>query len=706
MFDPRLGPLLLRASLVACAVLVTAGAVLGLRGTPSAPPPPAGEKPAPAADALPPGAVAAIGTTQFRQVSWHKRVFFAADGNSLVVTDDGNTVRTWDPADGRLRHELPVPGARFGDADFAPAAGLLAVVGTFVPDEPPGKSEHRAWLIDVPRRAVVHTLRLPEVAHSVGHAVRITPDGKRVFTMLDGDLRVWDARTGDELIRQSVRSPGGPGALAVSSDGKTVVFGRHDLAAWEWETGREPKPFATLGGFGTELFAFAPGGTTLYVQPYGGGPLRAWDVAAGRQVGTFDVGYPPAALGFSPDGRTLAVAYREQSRGREPPRAVVLWDVGTGKEVGRLPLGRASVGRPGWSPDGTKIAAGSSYRVFAWDVKTGRQRAPPAAGHEGVIGALAFGPGGTLYTASDDGTIRSWDAATGRPGLELPHDHWVRDLAVSPDGALVAGSALRNDLRVWDAATGKPRFRLLGNGELGGKRVVRFVAGGTRLVAWGDDEFLRVWDVRTGKLLAENRTGPAPDPDDPFADRMFLRGIADAADVSPDGTAFALGSGKTIRLLDPMTGRERRSLDAGPDAVRQVAFSPDGKRLAVARQGKPVETKLPDGRTRRSAGDEYPVSVVDLATGKPVWTATAEGSWPGLAYSPDGSRVAVVSNVFKKASRVWVWDAATGAGVGRIELPRRGTRVAFSADGRHLAVAFDDTTALVYDLAAALAPKK
>src|SRR4029079_12750427 len=85
------------------------------------------------------------------------------------------------------------------------------------------------------------------------------------------------------------------------------------------------------------------------------------------------------------------------------------------------------------------------------------------------ITAFAFGPDGRLFTGSDDHTIRSWDVA-GKPGLELMHDYWVRGVDVSPDGSLVAGSALGDDLHIWDAKTGTERFMLLGHGRGGGAR--------------------------------------------------------------------------------------------------------------------------------------------------------------------------------------------------------------------------------------------
>lgn len=294
--------------------------------------------------------------------------------------------------------------------------------------------------------------------------------------------------------------------------------------------------------------------------------------------------------------------------------------------------------------------------------------------------------------------------------LVLSQDGWVRGLAVSPDGTLVAGSALRNDLRVWDAKTGKLRFKLLGNGAMGGKRRVQFSADGKYLLASGDDELIRVWEVRNGKLISEQSTSPPrakSDSDDPFEKRMqFMRASFEAADISPNGAALALTSAKGLRLLDPMTGQEQQTASVGSNRPHAIAFSPDAKRVAVAYRGKPVRTKLPDGRTRFSTEEACPVAIWDLASGKRLWTATVEGNWPEVAYAPDGSKVAAVSSVWQGPSRVWVWDAATGREAARIELPHRGQHLAFDRSGKRLAVSLDDTTALVYNLETSLKPAK
>ena len=95
-----------------------------------------------------------------------------------------------------------------------------------------------------------------------------------------------------------------------------------------------------------------------------------------------------------------------------------------------------------------------------------------------------------------------------------------------------------------------------------------------------------------------------------------------------------------------------------------MAFSPDGKRLASASQGRTVK-------------------VWDAATGQE--TLTFKGGDSTVVFSPDGKRLAAAS---AEDMTVKVWDALTGVETltlkGHTDPPMA---VAFSADGKRLASA-------------------
>ncbi len=90
----------------------------------------------------------------------------------------------------------------------------------------------------------------------------------------------------------------------------------------------------------------------------------------------------------------------------------------------------------------------------------------------------------------------------------MPHGHWVRAIAVSPDGRFLASSSLDDFVRLWDLSSGKEVYKLPGHGLHGGRRTVGFTPDGRRFLSWGDDLYLRIWDVQTGKVLIENAVRP------------------------------------------------------------------------------------------------------------------------------------------------------------------------------------------------------
>jgi WD40 repeat protein len=124
---------------------------------------------------------------------------------------------------------------------------------------------------------------------------------------------------------------------------------------------------------------------------------------------------------------------------------------------------------------------------------------------------------------------------------------------------MLAGESY-NYVYVWDVEQGSKLTRI----PLQEVGAVAFTADGSRLVTGAEDGTLRMWDPLTGREL-DSQTGN-------------LGEVTDVA-VSPDGDTLATSSTDgTVRLWD---GRSLAPLiTLAADAHGKVAFSPDGGRLA------------------------------------------------------------------------------------------------------------------------------
>jgi RNA polymerase sigma factor (sigma-70 family) len=642
-------------------------------------------------DPLPAGALARLGAVRFRHEGEAQSLAFSPDRKLLAASSGDGCIHLWDTATGReVRRVRTARGFASTPAiAFAPDGRRLASLD--------GTGVGALW--DVGTGQSLVPFGVPTGEGIVGRLpFRFTPDGKtllapRARDEQGADVAAIDAASGKEL-RHFAALPGRVVALAVSSDGRTVAVGTSEPSVQLWDLARGTllRRLACQEAPSADALAFSPDGTVLASAD--AGAICLTEVGTGKEVGRLPAaGERAEYVCFTPDGNTLV----SDGKGCK----VRVWDV-PGRKQRRELDGRMWVGRSiALAPDGKTVALGTVYcAIRQWDVASGKELFAEFAGHDGRITAVAFSPDGRLLASGDDNLqTRLWDPATGQSRHTFPIGGG--SLAFSPDGRRLASAPgdepIRFDepidetARVWDVAAGKELLRLR-HPDAHQVRRVAFTPDGAALLSleatidYGETQgtlALDDWDAGTGRRQRRLALG-----------KPYPRGVA----FSPDGRLVALGGsddGKNpVRVVEVRSGRELLVLE-GRVPLRPTTFSPDGRLLATQ------EWDLSGVLSGQTIGG---ARIWELVTGKEVFRLEGAG---GVVFSPDGRLVAAAlgTAVEREADgppRIGVWDAATGKRLQ--ELSGFGSAVsalAFAPDGRRLASGLGNGTVLVWDVSAA-----
>ena len=371
------------------------------------------------------------------------------------------------------------------------------------------------------------------------------------------------------------------------------------------------------------------------------------DVAAGREVARFSVGFRPLPLAMRPDGKQLAVADESRDVGVE------IWDLEPPRKVANLrPDEPGPIAALGWSPDGRRLGIGLVLApiVEIWDVADRRQ-VVALEGHAQQVNVLRFHPDGDLIlTGSWDGTARLWDAGTGRSVV-----HWqslVDDPHFGRDGRACGVVKIGGEYRVLEVEPGR-EYRTLVAG-VGVRPSGYFWAdiSPDDLLAVGMEDGVRLWDLGTGRELA------------------FL----------------PIGKSLTANFVTGKRGREL--LSCGPGGLHRWPILEEAGTPGRLRIGTPRKVPLPADPTTVAVGSDGRLAVVACEGSGAVLVLDLEDEvvrctlpHPSANFgrvSPDGRWVVTAG---WHATSVKVWDARTGAPVNELATGRQNYAF-FSPDGR------------------------
>ncbi len=645
--------------------------------------------------ALPDGAIARLGAARLRFGGTARTVVFSADGKLLACADSKGVI-IFELATGRVLHNLQL------------AEGQIPLVVRFLAD---GKRVAVGSAGRGSTKVAFYTLTDGKLTGSsefnqqqASYIIDVTPDGSRTLLVVNlVRAYMWDLKSGRELW--SCKHPGGSAVLPLTPDGKWFAIAQHPqtevrdagtgkvvckfpspgprfrdsrgtsvspdgrLAATRDPQGgavavisaREPAQVRTLTAgleFDRPAFSF----DSRYLAGPGRFGSRVWDLSAADNAAA--VAKLPAATtaGFSPDGKTLALAgdgfvalfsvgdWKALPRSANPPSPLYRVRV---TDDGKRVLGHIQQGWLSWPAGG-----GPGVRLSGDGIEGIRVQLPLSRADVSADGKVAIE---LLQKPGKDGKIgtfalRVTDTTRGE-GHSIPLNGKPQSqLYLSPNGRHVSISVSGPATRVWDAHTGEILFlrkgpakeRVLGvlpaaDGRSLGRSVVGTWAGGS-----GDGpecSAVVVTDHSTGRAW---KMDPLPWS---FFDgiqfsrdgtRIVSRGRYDA---NLRKTCVSLWDARTGRrlaawigdygLADPALSPDNRSLLVGDEAGRLtvVEIATGGERTHFQHQGRVLSAAFfPDGAKAVSSCPDGPVYVWDLI-GKPgKWDpAKADAVWADLA---------------------------------------------------------------------------
>jgi sugar lactone lactonase YvrE len=281
-------------------------------------------------------------------------------------------------------------------------------------------------------------------------------------------------------------SPTGEQMAATNTAGRVTLWAQEN----EWQTAR----FLDFPGFANDV-AFSSDGRYLAAVGVTHG-IFLWDLRSTKcePTDTIEVSIErPNHVLFSPDGQSLAIT-------SDLDGTILLLELATRRE--RMVLHRATpVTSIAFSPDGRWLATGerNNRLILLWDVKT-RDRRVLLEDGPGAGVALAFSPDGSLLASVShpERHVRLWDLKAGSLCRVFDHPRSVNSVAFSSDGSLLATACNDGLIRLWTMATGQRRVSL--DSQVTYLNTVAFSPDGrTLILASGDDDSIRMWDI--GRLL-------------------------------------------------------------------------------------------------------------------------------------------------------------------------------------------------------------
>ncbi len=484
----------------------------------------------------------------------HDRVLILGEDNSARVW----TVQSGTGPDLTLRHDL-ADGEKIREAAFSSDDERILTWG----------DDHIVYVWNAEKAEDAPLLKFQQEKEGLGISqAMFNKAGDRIFSANDQTAKILDSRTGKTLAE--FQHEGRITGIDTNRDESRVLTWGEDNSARLWSS--DGKALLNLSHQGSVNGAAFFCGEKWLLTWSADGTARLWDSRTGDPVQPFMIHAGPvtgADFSCGDSGQADRILTRDENG------SVHVWDSAGWQMLDNILALQSPIRKAAFNRSGSQILILDVFTDSSSGVeiqkKEGEVWRPlmPATDSKDFQGADFSQDGSSVLTWDQEGKIRVWNSESGQllmasrfRHVSLAHNF---EPAISRDGSHLVSQAEVGSLRISSTVSDESLSIPTADNQFYLGAI--FSRNGGRLLTWSSDGSTRVWDGRTGEMLADSNS----------SEGVFYSGGV----FTPDGSRVITWSDSDGSLwLWDYKDEQPQVLSSKHDGpVQGVVFSDDGRRF-------------------------------------------------------------------------------------------------------------------------------